>query len=134
MKKYIIALFFIFLSSLCFAVSPAPEKNKSQDNDNPALSGKVDNGVRIIEVQVSRYKFSPDPIVVKLGERVRLVLTSSDVAHGLVISEFNVKLICDIGKTSTVEFVADKKGTFVVRCNVYCGPGHTHMQASFVVK
>jgi len=133
MKKYIIALFYIFLSSLCFAASPVPEVNKVQGS-NSTLSGKVDNGVRVVEVQASRYKFSPDPIVVKQGEKVRLVLTSVDVAHGLAIAEFKVRLTCDIGKTDIVEFVADKKGIFVVRCNVYCGPGHTHMQASFVVK
>lgn len=38
------------------------------------------------------------------------------------------------GKTESVEFVADKKGSFYAYCSVYCGPGHSHMQVSLIVE
>ena len=110
----------VFITSSCTAQAP--------------LSGKFENGIRIIEIKASRYKFEPDPIAVKLGEKVRLVATSLDVVHGLAISEFKINLTIPVGKTTSVEFIADKKGTFHAHCSVYCGPGHGHMHASFIVE
>lgn len=133
MKKYlsfIIGLFLVMFMSLhCFAASPAEEISK-----HPEVSGKLDNGIRVIAVKASRYKFEPDPIVVRLGEKVRLVVTSTDVAHGIVIQEFNVKLSIPAGKTERIEFIADKQGEFQAYCSVYCGSGHGRMRASFIVK
>ena len=130
MKKYfifIIGLFLVvFMSLYCFAASPAGEQLE--------LSGKLENGIRSIEVKALRYKFEPDPIVVRLGEKVRLIVTSIDVAHGLAIPEFNVKLSIPAAKTEHIEFIADKQGEFQAYCSVYCGPGHGHMHASFIVK
>lgn len=143
MKKYFIFIFALFLAlfinSYCLAVKPIEEQDKGHqlevvEDENLELSGKVENGIRVIEVKASRYKFEPDPIVVNLGEKVRLVVTSTDVAHGIAISEFNVKLSVPAGKTESIEFVADKKGTFHAYCSVYCGPGHGHMHVSFIVE
>ena len=128
MKKYfifLIGLFFVtFAVSLCFSAV-------SEDYE---LSGKLENGIRVIEIKALRYRFEPDPIVVGLGERVRLVVTSMDIAHGLAIREFNINISIPAGKQISVEFVADKKGVFRAYCSVYCGPGHGSMQASFIVK
>lgn len=139
MKKYfIIGLFLVMFTSLhYFAASQAEEqyakggrrhKTTREISKNPELSGKLENGIRIIEVKASRYKFEPDPVVVRLGEKVRLVVTSTDVAHGIAISEFDVKLSVPAGKTESVEFVADKEGSFYAYCSVYCGSGHGKMQ------
>lgn len=97
-------------------------------------SGKIENGVRVIKITASRYKFTPNQIVAKLGEKVRLVVTSTDATHGLAISEFNINLSVPTGKTTSIEFIADKKGNFHAHCSVYCGPGHGHMHANFIVK
>ncbi len=147
MKKnfsFIIGLFLVMFTSLyCFAASPAEEqyakagrrhKTVREISKNLELSGKLENGIRTIEVKASRYKFEPDPIVVRLGENVRLVVTSTDVAHGVAIQEFNLKLSVPAGKTERIEFVADRQGKFHAYCSVYCGPGHGHMHASFIVK
>jgi len=144
MKKrfiFVIVLFLLaFVNSHCFAANPMKEQHHKsrhqQENEVVGFesSGKLENGIRTIEVKASRYKFEPDPIVVGLGEKVRLVVTSTDVAHGIAISEFDVKLSVPAGKTERIEFVANKQGEFHVYCSVYCGPGHGHMHASFIVK
>ncbi|MFA4889031.1 MAG: cupredoxin domain-containing protein [Candidatus Omnitrophota bacterium] len=144
MKKnfsFIIALFLLaFVSSYCFAANPIEEQHhksrhqQKKEGEEFELSGKLENGIRIIEVKASRYKFEPDPIVVRLGEKVRLIVTSTDVAHGIAIQEFNVKLSVPAGETERIEFIADKQGEFHAYCSVYCGPGHGHMHASFIVK
>ena len=98
------------------------------------FSGELVNGIRVIEVKASKFKFEPDPIVVKQGEKVRLVATSTDVKHGLAIPEFKVNVVTEVGKTSTVEFIADKTGEFRTHCSVFCGIGHGNMQGTLVVK
>jgi nitrite reductase (NO-forming) len=63
-------------------------------------------------------------LVVNLGDTVKLtVINGAAVMHDLVIDEFNVSSgeMLDEGQTVTVEFVADKPGTFYYYCSV---PGH----------
>jgi heme/copper-type cytochrome/quinol oxidase subunit 2 len=143
MRKYFIFLMGLFLilfaNFYCFAAGPMVgdvhkghrDENKKQ---NLELSGKLIDAIRVIEIKASRYKFEPNPIVVKLGERVRLVVTSTDVAHGIAIPKLKIKLAVPAGKTKSVEFVADKQGVFHAHCSVYCGPGHGHMHATLVVR
>ncbi len=125
----LIAVFLLSLNFICLA-----QADKNQDTlQNLNLSGSLENGVRVIELTAAKYKFSPDPIVVKLGEKVRIKATSLDVQHGLAIPEFDVDLTINPHKTSSVEFVADKEGAFHARCSVYCGSGHMDMHASLIV-
>lgn len=148
MKRYfvfLIGLFFvIFVNSVCFAESSGEElhakarrgrhRTTEETTHELKLSGKLKDGIRVIEVKASKYKFEPDPIIVKLGEKIRLVVTSTDVAHGLAIPEFNVNLSVPAGKTESIEFVADKEGTFQAHCSVYCGQGHAKQHTNFIVK
>ncbi|MBI4711450.1 MAG: cupredoxin domain-containing protein, partial [Candidatus Omnitrophica bacterium] len=98
-----------------------------------SLSGKLESGVRVVPIKASRYKFEPDSIVVRVGEKVRLVFTSVDAEHGLEIADFKVNFSAPEGKTEVIELIADKKGTFHAHCSVYCGPGHRQMHAMFIV-
>lgn len=133
MKKiHLLVLISAFLLSLNFICQAQVDSNQGTLK-NPNLSGSLENGVRVIELTAAKYKFSPDPIVVKLGEKVRIKATSLDVQHGLAIPEFDVDLTINPHKTSSVEFVADKEGTFHAHCSVYCGSGHMDMHASLIV-
>lgn len=144
MKRHFIFIIVLFLTMSVRPYGLAAETMQSQQHKNSQpqqeeketseLSGRLEGGIRIIEVKASRYKFEPDPILVKLGEKVRLIVTSTDVSHGIAISEFKVNVAIPAGKTETVEFVADKKGTFQAYCSVYCGPGHGHMHIDFIVE
>jgi nitrite reductase (NO-forming) len=56
---------------------------------------------------------------VKLGETVRINLTNEQGFHDWVIDEFNARTKqINAGQTDTVEFVADKVGTFEYYCSV----------------
>lgn len=133
----------VLVLSLClFTVSCAKQESTDAlhkehmtiENENLKLSGRVEGGVRVVEVKASRYKFEPDPIVVGIGEHVRLLVTSTDVEHGMAIPEFDVKKTVPPGKTETIEFDANKKGAFHAHCSTYCGPGHAQMHATLIVK
>ena len=97
-------------------------------------SGEIIDGVRVIKMEAFQYRFQPDPVVVKKGEKVRLLVTSTDVVHGIMIREFGVNEKLPPGKEVVIEFTADKTGTFTIHCSIFCGPGHGKMHGSLVVQ
>lgn len=99
----------------------------------PALSGKVEDGVRVVEMTAFRYSYDPDTVVVKEGEPVKLVITSKDVEHGFAIDAFRVSTMLPPQKAVSVEFTPNKTGEFTFHCTVYCGPGHADMTGKLTV-
>ena len=79
------------------------------------------------------FVFTPEVIEVNKGDTVILHITSTDVAHGISIPEFNVNQDLPLGRENIVQFIADKKGTFNFFCNVYCGSDHKEMMGTLVV-
>ena len=80
-----------------------------------------------IEVVAKRFAFEPADITVKMGEPVDLVLTSSDVNHGVRIRELGIDLRVTKGKKAEANFTPRAAGTFVGHCSVFCGSGHGQM-------
>jgi heme/copper-type cytochrome/quinol oxidase subunit 2 len=97
------------------------------------LSGSVQDGVRVIQITASRFKFEPNRVVVAQGEKVRLEVTSTDVPHGIMIHEMNIERRLEPNKTEAVDLTADKAGTFHFHCSVWCGEGHDRMHGELVV-
>jgi cytochrome c oxidase subunit 2 len=90
--------------------------------------------VKTIDVIASQFKFEPATISVVKGDRVRLRLQSADRTHGIGIEAFRVKsLIPKVREAVTVEFVADRAGTFDITCSEYCGTGHRAMKGKLIV-
>jgi cytochrome c oxidase subunit 2 len=95
-----------------------------------------DHGDRIktFDVMASQFKFEPAALSVVEGDTVRLRLRSGDRTHGIGIKAFRVKaLIPKAGEAVTVEFVADRTGTFDITCSEYCGTGHRAMKGTLIV-
>lgn len=89
---------------------------------------------RTFEIVASKFKFEPAVIEVAEGDRVALNVRSADGVHGIGIKEFKVKRrVPKGGAAVSVEFVADKAGTFRILCSEYCGNGHSRMKATLVV-
>ena len=95
----------------------------------PSDSGKT----KEFTMTANEFAFQPGLIEVNEGDTVILHITSIDVAHGISIPEFGVSQNLPIGEQKTVQFVADKKGTFTFRCHVFCGTGHSEMTGNLVV-
>jgi cytochrome c oxidase subunit II len=90
--------------------------------------------VKIVDVTASQFQFDPATITVTEGDRVRLRLHSIDRTHAFAIKAFRVKaLIPRGGEAITVEFVADRAGSFDFTCAEYCGTGHARMKGRLVV-
>lgn len=106
----------------------------SSEDDNASGQVAVTSGnVKEFKVEAFQFEFSPSTIEVNQGDVVRIIASSRDVPHGLAIPEFGVNMYLDGLKEQTVEFVADKKGTFPFSCSVSCGIGHGSMRGQLIV-
>ncbi len=119
----------VALVTLSLACARAPRPLPA----DPAPSGKLADGVRVVQVTAQRYHFDPNPIVVRQGEKVRLEVTSQDVTHGFGLSDFGIDRELPPHKTQTIEFAADKPGRHMIHCTHFCGIGHLGMRADLVV-
>lgn len=73
-------------------------------------------------------------IRVHVGDVVHVSLSSSDIPHSFTIDDYRVMRRVEPGKTTTVEFVADKPGTFVIHCTLTADEKCKDMKATLVVE
>ncbi len=99
-----------------------------------AAAGHLHAGeTKTFQITAKNYEFQPAVINVDQGDRVVLEITSTEGHHGFGIDALNINEDLPQGKTVVVEFVADKKGEFTIKCTVFCGWGHSNMKARLVV-
>jgi cytochrome c oxidase subunit 2 len=71
-------------------------------------------------VEGFEFEFSPATITVSQGDEVKITFNNvGEITHVFVIDEFEVEtpVLID-GQTATVEFTADKAGTFAFYCSL----------------
>ena len=90
--------------------------------------------VRVIDIHAKRFSFSPAEITLKKGETVKLVVTSSDVTHSLVIPGLHVKQTIKKGHPAEITITPTQVGDFRGRCGHFCGSGHGSMVFTVHVK
>ncbi|WP_419954945.1 Sec-dependent nitrous-oxide reductase [Neobacillus niacini] len=80
----------------------------------------------------------PDVIEVNQGDKVFIHLTNTDfdedITHGFAINSYNLNMEVQPGQTNTLEFTADKAGTFPLYCTNFCSALHQEMTGYFLVK
>ena len=87
------------------------------------------------EKQGADYLLEVDnPLVVPLGKRVRVLVTSNDVIHGWYVPQLGINQYGIPGFIKDVWFKADKVGTFKGQCSQICGKLHGYMPITVVVK
>src|SRR5215472_2237507 len=127
------------LIALCLVTGGSPQ----------ATAARVE-GAQVIDVTARKYEFNPSSIRVKQGTKVQLKITATDHVHGFIIDDtpetdtkgspgliFASTRDCtriEEGKTETVEFVAQKPGTYRFRCCVHCDCDHREMKGQLIVE
>jgi len=148
MKKIsllIILLFSMLLISACAKQQPnnnligqgsdVPQETSTETQatgTEPATA--LDSEVKEFRIEAKQFMFDPGIIEVNKGDRVRLIVTSIDVPHGISIREYGINERLDVGKPKVIEFTADKEGTFTAFCSVFCGSGHSNMKGKLIVR
>lgn len=106
------------------AADSAPQQTNNTVNttDNKGVQGasdQADSSVKTVSVDAGSFYYKPNTITVKKGQKVKIVMTSKDMMHDFNIDDLNVHMpVTQSGETGTVEFTADKVGTFEYYCSV----------------
>lgn len=95
---------------------------------------KLGEVLKTIEIVAKKWEFTPSTITVNQGDRVKLVIESVDVTHGISIPAFGINENLAPGEITVIDFVADKVGTHSFSCSVFCGSGHGNMTGVIIVE
>jgi nitrous oxide reductase len=63
-----------------------------------------------------------------------LVITALDRAHGFKIDDFQIDRKLPKGEAVTIDFTADRSGTFPIQCSEFCGLGHKKMKGELIIE
>ena len=76
-----------------------------------------------LTMTLTEFKFTPDTLTVKVGERVKVTLdnTKGTLKHDIKQADLNIDTAVEAGQKATFEFTPTKVGTFDFVCDV---PGH----------
>lgn len=70
-------------------------------------------------VNGGNFYYVPNVIKVKKGDKVKIIFQNDGGYHNFALDEFKIKIDpINTGASSTIEFVADKTGTFEYYCSV----------------
>jgi plastocyanin len=101
----IVALAITTLSPPAFAATSTPTTT------TPAAG-------RSIKVTGKAFSFSPKKITLRAGERVTIVLTSTDVIHDLVVQGVGRVVVAKAGKTKRGTLMIGKPGKYKMWCRI----------------
>ncbi len=102
------------------------KKNPEKYASNP--------NIKEVSIEAYQFGFSPEQIILKKGDIIKILAVSRDVTHGIYIKEYNINVPVKKGNVTEIEFTADKTGEFDILCSVYCGHGHNSMKAKLIVE
>lgn len=68
-----------------------------------------------------------EPLVVPVGQTVRVLVTASDVIHSFALPAFGLKTDAVPGRVNETWFKADRTGIFYGQCSELCGTDHAFM-------
>ena len=88
---------------------------------------------RAITLTARNYAFSPDRIEIIKDDLVSLTIEGADQVHSFAIDEFRIAKRIAAGTTVTIEFRADRAGSFTYYCNIAADPGCKAMRGTLVV-
>ena len=89
---------------------------------------------REITLTARNYRFSPSRIEVAQDDLVKLTVRSEDVAYSLTIDEYRLSRRIPAGGTTTLEFRADRPGTFAFYSNLTNDARHAQMKGELIVR
>lgn len=138
MKKVIITLFILLVVSSLVACSKEKTVNDETANadvTNEQNERQTNSSMKEIMVvgktgpEIEDFTFEPAEINLKVGERVKLTLTSDDeIQHGLRVGG----KVIQHGESIEISF--DKPGEYLGSCSELCGAGHALMAFKIIVE
>ena len=113
----------------CLVAAPAAARLFA----SPAAQDQAPNR-RDVALTAHDYRFSPDRLEVAQDDLVKLTIRSQDVAYSVTIDEYRISKRVPAGGVTTLEFRADRAGTFTFYSNLTTDSRHTAMRGQLVVR
>jgi plastocyanin len=88
---------------------------------------------REFSITAEDFRFSPDRLEVTQDDLVRLTVTSRDIAYSVTIDEYRLSRRVPAGGSTTLEFRADRTGTFTFYSDM-SDARHQRARGSLVVR
>lgn len=99
------------------------------------LLGTASRVPNVIDVRAVPSVFSPDRIVLHVGQTATLRFAQTGGVHGLYSADLGIDhVVIAEGQTAIVTLTPRKTGTYVLHCRIYCGPQHPSMILTIVVE
>ena len=89
---------------------------------------------REFTITAKDYHFSPDRLEVSQDDLVKVTVRSEDVAYSLTIDEYRLSKRVPAGGVTTLEFRADRPGTFAFYSNLTNDSRHGSTKGQLVVR
>ena len=120
----------------CLLAGPAVARLFGQPSAGAALAAGQEQAPnrREFSVVARDYRFSPSRIEVVQNDLVKLTIQSEDVAYSLTIDEYRLSKRIPAGGATTLEFRADRAGTFRFYSNLTSDARHAQMRGELVVR
>lgn len=114
-----VGAYFLFMKPPA-AEAPANEAMQEVSEENAVATESGEEGmVREFVVEGGMFYFTPAEIEVNAGDTVRITYKNLEGRHDLVIDEFGVRTqVLNGVAEETIEFVADRSGTFEYYCSI----------------
>jgi nitrite reductase (NO-forming) len=88
-------------------------------NGTSSTPKPIQPGIETFTVIARNFSFSPSVITVKKGDTVKIIFKNNDGTHDLRLDDFNVGTSrIGTGQEETIQFVANKAGSFEYYCSV----------------
>ena len=88
---------------------------------------------RTFAITARNYAFTPNRIEMTKDDLVSLTIEGADQVHSFAIDEFRIAKRIAPGTTVTIEFRADRAGSFNYYCNIAADSGCKAMRGTLVV-
>lgn len=112
--------------------TPQPSTQPAEEPTSPPPAAEPE--IKSFTLTAKTWSWEPSTIKVKKGDTVKLTITSVDVPHGFSLPDYGINQTIEAGQTTTVQFTADKTGTFTFSCSIFCGEGHSDMKGALIVE
>lgn len=124
-KEKLIAVALLVLAVLAAGCNSSEKKQESPISGATVVETQELDIVTTFVITGQNFKFAMDgkdnpELKVKYGTRVKIDFTSTEGFHDWVVDEFNARTqqVSAGDPSASVEFIADKKGTFEYYCSV----------------
>ena len=100
--------------------APPAAPSVSTTAPTPAATTPTETSAKLVEVDLSVFKFTPKSITLKVGEPVQFKVTSKDTIHSFTVKELgiDVSLMPGENKLSDV-FTPQQTGMFQITCRIH---------------